>query len=45
VAFNAVIIGSFQSLSNEVDLEAAARHEATVVPRRSGSPAGSCCTT
>jgi lipoate-protein ligase A len=38
-ASNAVIIGSFQSLSNEVDLEAAARHEATVVRRISGGGA------
>ncbi len=38
-ASNSVIIGSFQSLSNEVDLEAAARHEATVVRRISGGGA------
>nr|WP_156609883.1 biotin/lipoate A/B protein ligase family protein [Auraticoccus cholistanensis] len=38
-ASNAVIIGSFQSLSNEVDLAAAARHEATVVRRMSGGGA------
>jgi lipoate-protein ligase A len=38
-ASNAVIIGSFQSLSNEVDLAAAARHEATVVRRISGGGA------
>lgn len=38
-ASNAVIIGSFQSLSNEVDLEAAARHGATVVRRISGGGA------
>ncbi|ROR74382.1 lipoate--protein ligase family protein [Bogoriella caseilytica] len=38
-ASNAVIIGSFQSLSNEVDLEAAARHETTVVRRMSGGGA------
>ncbi len=38
-ASNAVIIGSFQSLSNEVDVEAAARHEATVVRRISGGGA------
>ncbi|MRK02498.1 MULTISPECIES: lipoate--protein ligase family protein [Aeromicrobium] len=38
-ASNAVIIGSFQSLSNEVDLDAAARHEATVVRRISGGGA------
>jgi lipoate-protein ligase A len=38
-ASNAVIIGSFQSLSNEVDLEAAARHDATVVRRISGGGA------
>ncbi|MCM0620433.1 lipoate--protein ligase family protein [Nocardioides bruguierae] len=38
-ASNAVIIGSFQSLSNEVDLEAAARHDATVVRRVSGGGA------
>ncbi|AWB93978.1 lipoate--protein ligase family protein [Aeromicrobium chenweiae] len=38
-ASNAVIIGSFQSLSNEVDLEAAERHGATVVRRISGGGA------
>ena len=38
-AANAVIIGSFQSLSNEVDLEAAARHDVTVVRRISGGGA------
>ncbi|GGF54557.1 lipoate--protein ligase A [Marmoricola endophyticus] len=38
-ASNAVIIGSFQSLSNEVDLDAAARHGATVVRRISGGGA------
>ena len=38
-ASNAVIIGSFQSLSNEVDLAAAARHDATVVRRISGGGA------
>ncbi|MET0449993.1 MAG: biotin/lipoate A/B protein ligase family protein [Aeromicrobium sp.] len=38
-ASNAVIIGSFQSLSNEVDLEAAARHDATVVRPLSGGGA------
>jgi lipoate-protein ligase A len=38
-ASNAVIIGSFQSLSNEVDLEAAARHDTTVVRRVSGGGA------
>ncbi|MBT0768579.1 lipoate--protein ligase family protein [Kineosporia sp. J2-2] len=38
-ASNSVIIGSFQSLSNEIDLEAAARHEATVVRRISGGGA------
>jgi len=36
---NAVIIGSFQSLSNEVDLEAATRHDVTVVRRISGGGA------
>ncbi|MDR3202776.1 MAG: lipoate--protein ligase family protein [Bifidobacteriaceae bacterium] len=36
---NAVIIGSFQSLRNEVDLEAAARHDVTVVRRISGGGA------
>ncbi|KAA1418410.1 lipoate--protein ligase family protein [Mumia zhuanghuii] len=38
-ASNAVVIGSFQSLSNEVDLEAAARHDVTVVRRMSGGGA------
>lgn len=38
-ASNAVIIGSFQSLSNEVDLDAAARHDTTVVRRISGGGA------
>lgn len=38
-ASNAVIIGSFQSLSNEVDLEAARRHDTTVVRRISGGGA------
>ncbi len=38
-ASNAVIIGSFQSLSNEVDLDAAARHDVTVVRRVSGGGA------
>lgn len=38
-ASNAVIIGSFQSLSNEVDLEAATRHDTTVVRRISGGGA------
>jgi lipoate-protein ligase A len=38
-ASNAVIIGSFQSLSNEVDLDAAARHDATVDRRISGGGA------
>ncbi|MBM9466977.1 lipoate--protein ligase family protein [Nakamurella leprariae] len=38
-ASNAVIIGSFQSLSNEVDLVAAARHDVTVVRRISGGGA------
>lgn len=38
-ASNAVIIGSFQSLRNEVDLDAAARHDATVVRRISGGGA------
>jgi lipoate-protein ligase A len=38
-ASSSVIIGSFQSLSNEVDLEAAARHGATVVRRISGGGA------
>jgi len=38
-ASNAVIIGSFQSLTNEVDLEAAARYDVTVVRRISGGGA------
>lgn len=38
-ASNAVIIGSFQSLSNEVDLAGAARHDVTVVRRISGGGA------
>ena len=38
-AANAVIIGSFQSLSNEVDLAAAARNDVTVVRRISGGGA------
>ena len=38
-ASSSVIIGSFQSLSNEVDLEAAERHGATVVRRISGGGA------
>ena len=38
-ASNAVIIGSYQSLSNEVDLAAAERHGATVVRRISGGGA------
>lgn len=38
-ASNAVIIGSFQSLTNEVDQEAAARHDVTVVRRISGGGA------
>jgi lipoate---protein ligase len=38
-ASNAVIIGSFQSLTNEVDLEAAVRHDVTVVRRISGGGA------
>lgn len=38
-ASSAVIIGSFQSLSNEVDLDAAARHGSTVVRRISGGGA------
>ncbi len=45
----AVVIGSFQSLRNEVDLEAAARHGVTVVRRISGGgamfmEAGNCIT-
>ncbi|AZI58938.1 lipoate--protein ligase family protein [Nakamurella antarctica] len=38
-ASNAVILGSFQSVTNEVDLEAAARHDVTVVRRISGGGA------
>ncbi|WP_207782482.1 lipoyl protein ligase domain-containing protein [Phytoactinopolyspora limicola] len=38
-ASNAVIIGSFQSVRNEVDLEAARRHDVTVVRRISGGGA------
>lgn len=38
-ASNAVIIGSFQSLRNEVDLEGAAKHDVTVVRRISGGGA------
>lgn len=38
-ASNAVIIGSFQSVANEVDLDAAARHDTTVVRRISGGGA------
>lgn len=38
-ASNAVIIGSFQSLANEVDLENAARHDVSVVRRISGGGA------
>ncbi len=38
-AGNAVIIGSFQSLRNEVDVEAAARHDVSVVRRISGGGA------
>ncbi|YAL83139.1 lipoate--protein ligase family protein [Dermacoccaceae bacterium W4C1] len=38
-ASNAVIIGSFQSLRNEVDLDAAQRHDTTVVRRISGGGA------
>ncbi|MTD15405.1 lipoate--protein ligase family protein [Nakamurella sp. YIM 132087] len=38
-ASNAVIIGSFQSLANEVDSEAAAEHDVTVVRRISGGGA------
>ncbi|MGW7681994.1 lipoate--protein ligase family protein [Kribbella sp. NPDC054772] len=36
---NAVIIGSFQSVRNEVDLDGAARHDVTVVRRISGGGA------
>lgn len=38
-ASSAVIIGSYQSLKNEVDLEAAAEHDVTVVRRVSGGGA------
>ncbi|WP_069114557.1 lipoate--protein ligase family protein [Jiangella alba] len=38
-ASNAVIIGSFQSLRNEVDLAGASRHDVTVVRRISGGGA------
>lgn len=38
-ASNSVIIGSFQSLSNEVDLNGAAKHDVTVVRRISGGGA------
>jgi lipoate-protein ligase A len=38
-ASNAVIIGSFQSLANEVDLAGAAQHDVTVVRRISGGGA------
>ncbi len=38
-ASNAVVIGSFQSLTNEVDLDAAARFDVTVVRRISGGGA------
>ncbi len=38
-ASNAVIIGSFQSLANEVDLDGAAEHDVTVVRRISGGGA------
>lgn len=38
-ASSAVVIGSFQSLANEVDLEAAAAHDVTVVRRISGGGA------
>jgi lipoate---protein ligase len=38
-ASSAVIIGSYQSISNEVDLEAAAAHDITVVRRISGGGA------
>jgi lipoate-protein ligase A len=38
-ASNAVIIGSFQSLANEVDLDGAAKHDVTVVRRISGGGA------
>lgn len=38
-AANAVIIGSFQSVRNEVDLDGAAKHDVTVVRRISGGGA------
>ncbi|GAA0610040.1 lipoate--protein ligase family protein [Kribbella sandramycini] len=38
-ASNAVIIGSFQSLANEVDLDGAKQHDVTVVRRISGGGA------
>ena len=38
-ASNAVIIGSYQSLGNEVDLDGAKRHDVTVVRRISGGGA------
>ena len=38
-ASNAVIIGSYQSVRNEVDLDGAARHDVTVVRRVSGGGA------
>jgi lipoate---protein ligase len=38
-ASNSVIIGSFQSLANEVDLAGAAKHDVTVVRRVSGGGA------
>ncbi len=38
-ASNAVIIGSFQSVRNEVDLDGAAKHDVTVVRRISGGGA------
>jgi len=38
-ASSSVIIGSYQSLANEVDLDAAARHDITVVRRISGGGA------
>jgi len=36
---NAVVIGSFQSVRNEIDLEGAAKHDVTVVRRVSGGGA------
>lgn len=36
---NAVVIGSFQSVSNEIDAEGAAKHDVTVVRRASGGGA------